>query len=553
MPVCPQCGHENAEHARFCSSCGAVIEQAPAAADPLIGVVVADRYRIVRAIGEGGMGRVYLAEQRMGTAIRAVALKVLTTSVYDSLSVARFHRECETVIQLTHPNTIRFYDFGRIEIPLPSGGVDPRLYIAMEHVDGRSLAKAIEDGPMPVGIVDRLVRQIGGALTEAHRRGIVHRDLKPDNVLLARDEIEGVEFPKVCDFGIAKKDQAGGPEITAQGTIIGTPAYMSPEQITGLPVDERSDVYALALMTYEMLTGVRPFVARTPIEWATAHMTAAPRPFEEFPATRSLAIEKRAAILRALEKDARDRTPTVRRFVEELCGLEPRTSEPALPPTNPHAERAERDEIAEGATIAATPQAISRTGAPVPVPTSALGPTLVALAALGLVGAGAATVWMFASAPEAPPIDGAGDAGPSDAAVDAGDPTMPHEWSQILQLEERVEEGTLALGPPDGRCARIAPGGTVHVELAPGVRMSTDGTAAPDVRVIILEGSVPYRLDVGVERRQFTTIAQGVIASTPLDVDQFGISRFRYVRVKNRAARGHVCVDAIGTYAHPTP
>nr|MDQ3035499.1 hypothetical protein [Myxococcota bacterium] len=146
-----------------------------------------------------------------------------------------------------------------------------------------------------------------------------------------------------------------------------------------------------------------------------------------------------------------------------------------------------------------------------------------------------------------------GDAGAPDAALDAGDPTTPHQWAHILQLEERTEDATLALGPPDGRCARIAPGGTVHVELTPGARMETDGTEAPDVRVYVSEGSTSYRVDVGVERRQFTTIAQGLIASTPLDVDQYGISRFRYVRVKNRERRGEVCLDAIGTYAHPTP
>ncbi|MDQ3037998.1 MAG: serine/threonine protein kinase, partial [Myxococcota bacterium] len=389
MSVCPQCGRENAEHARFCSSCGAVLEHAIASRDPLIGLVVADRYRIIRPIGEGGMGRVYLAEQRMGTAFRAVALKVLTTSLSDQLAVTRFYRECETVVQLSHPNTIRFYDFGRIDFELPGGGSDARLFIAMELVEGRSLAKAIESGPLPLEVVDRLVRQIGAALGEAHRRGIVHRDLKPDNVLLARDEVDGVEFPKVCDFGIAKNGQGEGPEITAQGTILGTPAYMSPEQITGLPVDERSDVYALALMTYEMLTGARPFAARTALEWATAHMTADPRPFEEFEATRELAIERRAAILRALEKETPKRTPSVRRFVEEFCGIDTRSSDPIVPATRPHLDRGGVDP-----TLAATPQAISRTGAPLPSRTSALFPTLAVLGALALIGAGAATVWV---------------------------------------------------------------------------------------------------------------------------------------------------------------
>ena len=176
--------------------------------DPLIGHVIAERYRIVSKIGEGGMGRVYLAEQRMGTTTRTVAIKVLTTSLSDQLAVARFYRECETVVKLSHPNTIRFYDFGTVEVPLAGGGHRPQLYIAMEYVDGRSLAGAIEAGPLALEWSTGSCARSRGALTEAHRRGIVHRDLKPDNVLLARNDAEG-EIPKVCDFGIAKDESAG--------------------------------------------------------------------------------------------------------------------------------------------------------------------------------------------------------------------------------------------------------------------------------------------------------------------------------------------------------
>ena len=352
MRVCPQCSAENEDYARFCAGCGAPMDLP---SDPLIGHVIAERYRIVSKIGEGGMGRVYLAEQRMGTTTRHVAIKVLTTSMSDQLAVARFYRECETVVKLSHPNTIRFYDFGTVDVPLAGGAVDRKLYIAMEYVAGRSLAGAIEEGPLSLAAVDRLVRQIAGALTEAHRRGIVHRDLKPENVLLAHDDVEG-EIPKVCDFGIAKDDRPGATEITAQGTIIGTPAYMSPEQIAGLPVDERSDVYALALMTYEMLTGARPFAARTPLEWATAHMTEAPRAFEDFPSTRELPFVRRAAILSALAKDPLERTPTVRAFVEDFTG------EPRGTSTTPPSMRAPRPpDPARDVTPEAFARTISRT------------------------------------------------------------------------------------------------------------------------------------------------------------------------------------------------
>ena len=230
--ACPACSYDNPSHARFCAGCGARLDDAAAARDPLFGQLVHDRYRIVRVIGEGGMGRVYYAEQRMGGTTRPVAIKVLRAPSRgdDGVAEQRFTRECELVVQLTHPSTIRFYDFGK----LPDG----RLYIAMEHIAGRSLAKATEEGPMALPVIERLVGQIGGALTEAHRRGIVHRDLKPDNILLAHNQDEG-EFAKVLDFGIAKQGgvESTGSEITSEGLIVGTPAYMSPEQLSGKPVD----------------------------------------------------------------------------------------------------------------------------------------------------------------------------------------------------------------------------------------------------------------------------------------------------------------------------
>jgi serine/threonine-protein kinase len=532
MRVCPQCSAENEDYARFCARCGTPFEPP---ADPLIGHVVAERYRIVSKIGEGGMGRVYLAEQRMGTTTRHVAIKVLTTSMSDQLAVARFYRECETVVKLSHPNTIRFYDFGTVDVPLAGGTIDRKLYIAMEYVAGRSLAHAIEQGPLALAVVDRLVRQIAGALTEAHRRGIVHRDLKPENVLLAHNEAEG-EIPKVCDFGIAKDDQPGAVEITAQGTIIGTPAYMSPEQITGLPVDERSDVYALALMTYEMLAGARPFSARTPLEWATAHMTEAPRPFDEFPATRDLPFARRAAILRALEKDPLGRTPTVRAFVEDFTGEARDTSTP--PAMRPPGDA--------GAARDVTPEAFARTVSH--TRTSALVPALAGLAVLALFGAAAIGVvsTMMGTSSGA----GAGDAGPTDAAIDAAPVSQPR-WLAILHDEENAQDATRALGTPDGQCGRIGRQGTIALELTPGVRIATDGTPAADLEIVIVgDTTAPYRVDVGVERHEYTTIAQGLVTSTPLDVDQFGIDRFRYVRIKNRATRGTatVCIDAVAAH-----
>ena len=147
-------------------------------------------------------------------------------------------------------------------------------------------------------------------------------------------------------------------------------------------------------------------------------------------------------------------------------------------------------------------------------------------------------------------VDGAGDAGPADAGADAATATTPR-WLTILHDEENAQDATGALGPPDEQCGRISRQGTITLELTPGVRIATDGTPAADLEIVIVgDTTSPYRVDVGVERHQYTTVAEGLVTSTPLDVDQLGIDRFRYVRLKNRATRGTatVCVDAVAAY-----
>ena len=190
--------------------------------------------------------------------------------------LARFHRECGTVSELEHPNTIQFFDFGQTP--------DGQLYIAMEFVQGQSLSRRAAAGPdaRPSACCASSA-QVCGSLEEAHGRGIVHRDLKPDNIILTTRAGQA-DFVKVLDFGIAKrseaKDQAQEQKLTQQGMVLGTPPYMSPEQFTGKELDARSDIYSLGVMAYEMLTGRLPFDADTPWEWATQHMTAQPFPFE---------------------------------------------------------------------------------------------------------------------------------------------------------------------------------------------------------------------------------------------------------------------------------
>jgi eukaryotic-like serine/threonine-protein kinase len=335
---CEACGHENVDGARFCASCGAIQATPADGPDPLIGQLIGGRYRVTGIIGEGGMGKVYVGEQQMGSTVRKVAIKTLHPHLSKDPSVLqRFHRECGTVAQLEHPNTIKFYDFGST--------ADGTLYIAMEFVAGRSLSETIEkEGALPPDRVVKIMRQVCGALDEAHQKGIIHRDLKPDNVVLT-DQVGETDFVKVLDFGIAARSESADAQkeqkLTQQGMVLGTPPYMSPEQFTGKALDGRSDVYSLGVMVYEMLTGRLPFGADTPWQWATQHMTAQPISFEVSAPNKNLPGGMRDAILKALSKDRDQRQATARDFFGELSGGGRMTVEAApMSPAAAHADTA---------------------------------------------------------------------------------------------------------------------------------------------------------------------------------------------------------------------
>jgi serine/threonine-protein kinase len=312
---CPACHTPNIDGARFCAKCGALLPATPTEdeADPNLGTIVGGRFRITAILGEGGMGRVYTGEQQMGTSVRKVAIKMLLAQyAKDPQVVARFMRECGTVSELEHPNTIKVYDFG----PTPTND----LYIAMELLTGASLEKVLESGALPPERVDRILSQVCGSLQEAHDKGIVHRDLKPANIYLTTRAGEE-DYVKVLDFGIAKRDDKHSKaeaKLTQQGTVLGTPPYMSPEQFKGQELDARSDIYSLGVMSYEMLTGRLPFDADTPWAWATQHMTAQPFPFETVPIGSAVPPKMKAGVMRALSKDKALRPQTVKDFYEDF-------------------------------------------------------------------------------------------------------------------------------------------------------------------------------------------------------------------------------------------
>jgi len=295
-------------------------------ADPWVGRVIGDKYRVVRSLGRGGMGRVFLAEQKMGTVVRKVAVKALHPDLAQEPSIAvRFNREAETVIKLTHPNTITFYDFGQSD--------DGTLYIVMEYIEGVSLARLVEKGAIEPPRIEHILSQICSSLHEAHDLGIIHRDLKPENVILT-ERASQKDFVKLLDFGIAKRTEldTDSLQLTRAGVVLGTPPYMSPEQFAGQRLDRRSDVYSLGVLAYEMLTGRLPFSAKTPWEWATQHLSVTPPAIPESVGGTPIPESFSRTVMRALSKEVEDRPSTVMDFIEELRGdvLGPETPAPEI-------------------------------------------------------------------------------------------------------------------------------------------------------------------------------------------------------------------------------
>jgi eukaryotic-like serine/threonine-protein kinase len=266
----------------------------------LINTLFDGRYRVLRKLGAGGMADVYLAEdEELG---RRVAIKILNDRhANDEQFVERFRREAKNAAGLSHPNIVAIYDRGEAE---------GTYYIAMEFLDGRSLKELlIARGPMPIDDAIAYTRQILNALRFAHKKGVVHRDIKPHNVMVDPDG-----RVKVTDFGIAR---AGASQMTEAGAIVGTAQYLSPEQARGAAVDQRSDLYSVGVVLYEMLTGSVPFSGETPVEIAMKHLSDAPRP----PSTvrPDISPDLDMIVLRALAKDPDDRFQSAEEMDAELA------------------------------------------------------------------------------------------------------------------------------------------------------------------------------------------------------------------------------------------
>jgi len=271
--------------------------------DPFVGrTLLQGQFEILQKVGAGGMGAVYKALQPAMN--RYVAIKVLHPSLTARKDIAsRFRREARAMSHLTHPNTVKVFLYGELE--------DGSLYIVMEYLEGKTLNQLLRSqGPLPVDRGLRIIIQACHALEEAHRAGMVHRDLKPENIFVT--EQGGIhDFAKVLDFGLAKvtprEMRPGSLVLTREGMVFGTPEFMSPEQARGETLTATTDTYALAVITYEILSGKLPFNAKGAVEILQHHIQKPPIPIHERAPHLAFPEELWPVLAKALSKKPSDR------------------------------------------------------------------------------------------------------------------------------------------------------------------------------------------------------------------------------------------------------
>ncbi len=399
MKVCTVCGSEWPDDTNFCPNDGAGLR--PVQGTDLVGTVVADRYQIIKKLGEGGMGAVYLGEHvKMH---RLDAIKVLTRELAHSAdAVARFNREAANAARITHPNVCAIYDFGETG--------DGLIYLAMEYIEGETLNELLRrEGRLGPRRAAAIIAQAADALQAAHDLGIVHRDLKPDNMMLTQAR-DGSDHIKVVDFGIAKATGRAedGQKVTKTGLVIGTPEYMSPEQLSGDVLDGRSDVYSLALVFYRALTGRLPFEADTAQEVLIARLTDEPKKLRDAAPDLVFPPQLQAVFDRALQRMPGDRYATAAAFGQDGMAAVRDMPESATPSSTDAATQLVRPGEREvmpptrlsPASTPVTPQPLAATrpsGAARPRDTKEgrKKPVLIAAAAIGIlavVGGGATVV-----------------------------------------------------------------------------------------------------------------------------------------------------------------
>ncbi|MBN2382505.1 protein kinase [bacterium] len=309
MKQCPQCGYVISPGSNFCSACGCNLTEFDPEKQTLrlpqtphnvaIGTVLDGRFEIISEIARGGMGLVYKARDK--TLDEIVALKILKADLDDQEEmVSRFKREIKIARKIKHPNVCAIYDFSY---------VDEVFYISMEYIEGEDLSILLKQNRFPEQERVPLFRGLISALNAAHRENIIHRDLKPSNIM-----IDYQYRPIILDFGIAR--YIGKSDITVQDDILGTPTYMAPEQFQGRNIDQRSDIYSLGVIMYELYTGTIPFCGETPLSIALKHIKDQPKSLRDHNPTIPTMIEK--IVVKCLHKDPVERYQQVNDILKDL-------------------------------------------------------------------------------------------------------------------------------------------------------------------------------------------------------------------------------------------
>ena len=402
-------------------------------------------YDVAGELGRGGMATVYLAHDI--ALDRKVAIKVMSQALSLGDGVERFRREAKTAASLSHPNIIPIYAVQRTE---------RLLYFVMKYVDGRSLDSIIKElGPLPIPMVQAILGQTASAFGYAHRRGVVHRDIKPGNILI---DDEG--WAVVTDFGIAKVSEA--EQLTSTGLSVGTPTYMSPEQVAAQPVTGASDQYSLGVVAYEMLTGKPPFTGGGMMAMMYAHVHQAPAPIE---ATRPDCPEGlRTAVMRMMAKEPANRWPSVEDVIAAIGSPTLTTDDPTRSQLIAIAKTGQRRAI--GVTTPRSPIPLMRT----PVPLSSTPRT-------GAVSTGAAQGAVSTGATVLAPANTA------DVAVASGSPTIKRHSSPLsLALAAGglvVAIAAVSVAIRSRQAASAAPAtGTGAASAAATARAANDTSAA---------------------------------------------------------------------------
>lgn len=549
--ICQGCGSEHPTWAGKCPNCGATRSLSVATKkDSLLDKVIAGRFEIKRRLGAGGMGAVYYAEQ-VGIG-QPCAVKFLNASLSeDAEIVRRFLNEAKTYVKIQHPNAVHLYDFGQTE--------DGQLYISMEYVEGKNLKQYLEahERLKVVDAVD-IAMQVCDVLAHAHSKNIVHRDLKPENIMCAQS-MRGYHV-KVLDFGISKLVGQESTSLTATGAVCGTPRYMSPEQAQGLEIDQRSDIYALGLILFEMLTGTHPFTRSTVAEILRAQIDdPVPRLHEMglkigAPDAIDLVIQK------ATSKAAANRYATM----TELAGALSRALPTPIGMTSAVRLEAAREpeprpaDASGNMTVAAKKKPVPSAGGTPPPASMGSSKTPIVIGAVGVLvafGGGIGFMKLLApaheqpvplpvapasapttakavpapalAAPPAPPVDssaknpGAGDSTADRAVLDA--PAKPDRGGLEPEAKTaKVAERPKPLAPSPRRTPVVVP---AKKETAPVVALvppppppavvAPQETAPGSLRVSTVEGGAPTWASVSVDGKPTSKMTPTTLSLAP--------------------------------------